>query len=316
MTSSPSPLPQPKDVLVKPGAWYPEEETTDTGSCASDAESTCSSASTSRLSWSDAGSRACVQVPAAKGGRQRIALPGHLSLGRSGRCSLGKSGRFGGTPLETIPGSPNKAAARRQMPLLTTAPPEGPGRIVAPMAAAEPAAPSMPTPVLAYGPPQCLRSPRKSLSSPLSFFLSRQWTRKRARTAAEVQAALATGALPPTTCTALPHKGLPVSGQAEPKAVLAYTPARPSSPKKRARAELLAQVPLKVTLPEAVAVLPHTTLDPRLPAKKVPSYAEFAGGTEAALRGMMPGMPVKKRVPAFLLRDPPRVVTPPREMPR
>lgn len=292
-----------EDALVKRGAWHPEEETTDTGSCASDAESTCSSASTSRLSWSDAGSRTCVQAPAATGGRQRITLPGHLSLGRNGRCGLGKSGRFGGTPLETIPGSPNKAAARRQMPLLTTAPPEGPGRTVAPMASA-PASCREPAPVLAYGPSQCLRSPRK-----------------RARAAAEVQAALATGAVPPTTCTALPRKSLAVSLPAEPKAVLAYTPAPPSSPKKRARAEFLAHakqenVPLKVTLPEEVEALPHATLDPMLPAKKVPSYVEFAGTTEAALRGMMPGMPVKKRVPAFLLRDPPRVVTPPREMPR
>ena len=43
-------------------------------------------------------------------------------------------------------------------------------------------------------------------------------------------------------------------------------------------------------------------LDPMIPAKKKPSYAEFAGATEVALQGMMPGMPVKTR--AYLPASP------------
>mmetsp|Transcript_18259 Transcript_18259/g.30220 ORF Transcript_18259/g.30220 Transcript_18259/m.30220 type:complete len:150 (-) Transcript_18259:30-479(-) len=90
----------------------------------------------------------------------------------------------------------------------------------------------------------------------------------------------------------------------------------PQSPKKRAREALFASakregIPLKVKLSDLEAGL-RRSMNPALPAKKRPVFAEFAGSEAAlALRRLEPGMPVKKCVPSFLLEDPPRAMRPP-----
>lgn len=93
--------------------------------------------------------------------------------------------------------------------------------------------------------------------------------------------------------------------------------ALPQSPKKRAREALFASakrdgVPLKVKITGPREAGLRNRLNPALPAKKKPVFAEFAG-TEAAvaLRRLEPGMPVKKCVPGFLLDEPPRAIRPP-----
>lgn len=60
--------------------------------------------------------------------------------------------------------------------------------------------------------------------------------------------------------------------------------------------------PLKVSLP-AGARSSLALLDPNLPAKKMPKFAEFA---DERPRQFDPSMPLKKRVPASLLEDMPR----------
>merc|ERR1719215_1455760 len=85
------------------------------------------------------------------------------------------------------------------------------------------------------------------------------------------------------------------------------------SPKRRAREAMLARakreaLPLKVRMPaEAVDQLPRRDLDPAVPVKKRPVFAQlFPTITEAALKKLQPGEPVKKRPTGFLLKDPPR----------
>lgn len=62
-------------------------------------------------------------------------------------------------------------------------------------------------------------------------------------------------------------------------------------------------VPLKVKLPDHLTVAIEG-FDPCTPMKKRPVFAEFAGPeAEAAMRNLEPGVPVKKRVPVFVLEE-------------
>merc|ERR1712224_1100969 len=66
--------------------------------------------------------------------------------------------------------------------------------------------------------------------------------------------------------------------------------------------------PMKVWLPESSAQ-PMRTLDPALPAKKRPVYAEFCGAAFASnCKRLDPLVPAKKRVTKFLLREPPFLI--------
>lgn len=86
---------------------------------------------------------------------------------------------------------------------------------------------------------------------------------------------------------------------------------RSLSPKKRAGETMLAAakkdgVPVKIRLPEDLAVQLPKSLNPRMPAKKRPVFQEVAGPEPVmALRKMAPDMPVKKKVPHFVFEEPP-----------
>jgi len=81
----------------------------------------------------------------------------------------------------------------------------------------------------------------------------------------------------------------------------------PLTPKKQARDATMAKarrngVPLKVKLPESLAPATIRGFDYLTPMKKRPVFADVAGPEPAnALLRLEPGMPVKKRVPSFLL---------------
>jgi len=105
---------------------------------------------------------------------------------------------------------------------------------------------------------------------------------------------------------ALEHGGKP--------SILAYSPASPRSPKKRARAAMLARakrerVPLKVREPQGCS--PKSSAcrawDPSLPVKK--AFVPRSPKSALAAKRLVPGVPAKKRESGFLLQDPPRTVT-------
>lgn len=70
-------------------------------------------------------------------------------------------------------------------------------------------------------------------------------------------------------------------------------------------------VPLKLKLPDQLAPAAIRSFDHSTPMKKRPVFAEIAGRdpTNALLR-LDPNMPVKKRVPGFLLEEPALVFEP------
>lgn len=68
-------------------------------------------------------------------------------------------------------------------------------------------------------------------------------------------------------------------------------------------------MPLKVTLPELAGSCSFKHLDPTMPVKKKPVFADSVGATAAmAFCKLEPNLPVKKRVSAFLLTDSPYVL--------
>jgi hypothetical protein len=89
-----------------------------------------------------------------------------------------------------------------------------------------------------------------------------------------------------------------------------FSRTRPESPKKRAREATLAKakhngIPVKIALPANVAPVSRS-FDHTLPVKKRPVFAEALGPESvAALRKMESGMPVKKRIPTFLVEHTP-----------
>lgn len=108
------------------------------------------------------------------------------------------------------------------------------------------------------------------------------------------------------------------SGTSSAKGIFGTVPALlPQSPKKRAREALFASakrdgVPLKVKISGPPEAGLRKSLNPAVPVKKMPVFAEIAGPeVAAALRRLEPGMPVKKCVPSFLLDEPPRALCPP-----
>mmetsp|Transcript_117366 Transcript_117366/g.203954 ORF Transcript_117366/g.203954 Transcript_117366/m.203954 type:complete len:353 (+) Transcript_117366:109-1167(+) len=86
----------------------------------------------------------------------------------------------------------------------------------------------------------------------------------------------------------------------------------PQSPKKDAHDALLSnarweRIPVKVNLAWSLEAGVRKTLDPAMPAKKKPVFAEIAGAQAGvALSHFESGMPLKKRVSSFLLDEPPR----------
>merc|ERR1712232_583227 len=63
-------------------------------------------------------------------------------------------------------------------------------------------------------------------------------------------------------------------------------------------------VPLKVELPEHLAPVAVRGFDHLTPMKKRPVFADIAGTEPAnALLRLEPSMPIKKRVPCFLLEE-------------
>lgn len=61
------------------------------------------------------------------------------------------------------------------------------------------------------------------------------------------------------------------------------------------------KLPLKVRLPESFASA-GMTLDPSMPAKKQPAFAELAGNYMAqAYKELDPRNPLKKQIPEFLV---------------
>mmetsp|Transcript_17391 Transcript_17391/g.38027 ORF Transcript_17391/g.38027 Transcript_17391/m.38027 type:complete len:300 (-) Transcript_17391:96-995(-) len=188
-------------------------------------------------------------------------------------------GRFGKTQLESIPGSPSAAAtlACTALPFPAKAPCDPcdfygggtPGRLY-------PLAPASTQVTHPTSPPQGF---------------------SRASTLPQE--------LPPLHSTdQLAHS------QPMPVPTLAYGPAEMHSPKRRGRAVVLAKakrdsIPIKVGLPAQFDV-PSKTLDPSLPVKKSLAFIEFAPASAAALWRLQPDIPVKKRVPLFLLEEPPQ----------
>jgi len=103
-------------------------------------------------------------------------------------------------------------------------------------------------------------------------------------------------------------------------------PVQPQSPKKRQREITLdrarrEKIPLKVRLPTYLPTPGKTskTLDPELPAKKMPPFSECGvAAAAAALRRLEPDVPVKKHITEYYSVDPPRnagMLTPPGLMP-
>jgi hypothetical protein len=63
-------------------------------------------------------------------------------------------------------------------------------------------------------------------------------------------------------------------------------------------------VPVKVKLPEHLAPVSAGGFDPSMPIKKRPVFADVAGpGAAEALQLLDPTIPVKKRVPGYVLED-------------
>lgn len=91
----------------------------------------------------------------------------------------------------------------------------------------------------------------------------------------------------------------------------------PQSPKKRAHDALPSDarpehIPLKVDLAWSPEAGLRKTLNFALPAKKKPIFHDLVGREAcAALHRLETGLPVKKRVTAFLLEEPPRAMQPP-----
>jgi len=284
-------------------AWWPEEVTTDGGSHTSDAETTCSSVCTpdateqkpKRLLPSEA-------APTLLNAARRSANQNRIFLPRS--CALLKRGPFfSGTPLSPIPGTPssktivNTEKAHFFLPegitespsedhaangpkgrtmsgpmLPTAAPPRALARVP------EPAVPLMVLPVASApprgtAPPQMLqqRVPRPALRRTSPAAAPAVFTRD--------------------------HHGNPLAPVPSPRHCARATTPRDGQQE---------AVPMKIWLPAHLAK-PRKACDPTLPVKKLPVYPDFAADALDALRKLDRDLPVKVRVPGFLLHDAPCV---------
>lgn len=259
----------PHDMAAKSADFDSDEGSTDVGSGTSDTETSCSSAverecgplpflgGQAEVAVGISGSGMATNI---RGSRHRIGIPS--------KYGLAKVGRFGGTPLEPIPGSPVKAGRGRDWHA------EFPGAD-SPEADCAPEEKDATIKVEEFDQEVCEARAPPGLSLPRS-----------AGVCGDVQSSA------------------PLSFQA-------FGQTAVSSPKRRARAVMLAKAkqeaaPLRVQLPEDFEG-PIKQLDPALPAKKRPTFTEFSSITGSRLK---PGMPAKKRVSRFLIEASPRVVTP------
>jgi hypothetical protein len=85
-----------------------------------------------------------------------------------------------------------------------------------------------------------------------------------------------------------------------------------ASPTRYARDRMLAKakheaMPVKVVLPDLAATCAKM-LDPTLPVKKKPAFADSLGdAANMSMHKLEPGIPAKKRVSTFLFTEPPHV---------
>lgn len=263
-----------------------DEDSTDVGSGVSDVESTCSSVNITRhlavgkklkpgqvLSTTPNAGAPLMEKNV--GGRRRRPVPRSLCLGGDGY--------FTGTPLEPIPGTPEPLSPQKRKAKSAAA-----FRSCNDIGNLDAMLPG-------FRPPPGLSSP-SDLCRPRS------------------QTVFAYG--PPAECGMADKPARAAMGTSSSLPLLPYSSASScvsslASPKRCARDRMLTKarqdaMPVKVALPE-LAMLPCTKiLDPTLPVKKKSAFANSVG--EVALQKLEPSMPVKKRVSAFLLTEPPQVL--------
>lgn len=270
---------------AKVGIQEFEEDSTDVGSGVSDAESTGSS----------------VYIPS--GGAKKLkpnsvlstAPKGEvLSAGKKARrrpvpksLCLGAEGYFSGTPLEPIPGSPPVSPQKRKAILLAQA-----------AAARRPckADEAMPN---GFRPPPGLSPPRRP---PGQLGLP-----DRPKTVPTMVFTYEPPAPTQNSTSLGTSSSLPVLPYGS-----AMDGAPVASPKRYARDRMLAKakhesMPVKVVLPELAASCAKM-LDPTLPVKKKPAFADSLGdAANMSMHKLEPGIPAKKRVSTFLFTEPPQV---------
>jgi hypothetical protein len=288
-----------KNRCIKPPLDLEEDVSTDAPSCSSDVENTCSS---------DAGGSDSCADDERQGNTLRFArnLPLHAIVNQKGMEHLGRTrlsaarrtkqwsatAQFKKTPLDPIPGTP---VGMSEHPPLLFPPQEcsesNPEELLSTLpnghSATQPSKSRAPT----TGQP--LYKPRSSKEA-----AGVETHRPCSRSAPQVawKALLAT----------LPEKdSTPSSGASW----------LPSSPKRRARNAVIQKAkqdgtPLKVSMLHGGMDAPRKLLDPTVPAKKKPILQEAGPGvsTQYVVRSLEPGVPVKKRITAWLVVDPVRVL--------
>lgn len=251
-----------------PTLWREEEET-DAGTSASEAETACSSAGIS-----DKCEVKKQQADAARGLNMGQSLPSQRRVFLPHGFKLGQSGPFYSTPLSPIPGTP-VASHQNGSRCGPEAPLQKPFEIR--RASAANSRPATAAKQLALS-PHALVAAQASPSKHMARSLRR-----------------GAGSMVPSAVLARDSHGSP----------LAPAPALQMHPQDvmflHGQQNAL---PVKVWLPEHL-VKPVRAYDPMLPVKKLPVYLEFAASASDSLRKLDRDLPVKMRVPSFLLQDPP-----------
>jgi len=229
------------------------------------------------------------------GSRRRRPIP-------RGLC-LGSGGHFGGTPLEPIPQTPEPLSPQKRKAKAI-----GAQRSFNTNCESQAMLPFFqPPPGLLPPGDLCLTRPE---TAPPGLSLSEDFFQTRPGTAPSGVFAYA----PPPQRTKV-ERGLEAAMMASSSVpVLDSSGAFTVSSKQGVRDRMMARakkdaMPLKVTLPELAGSCYFKHLDPTMPVKKKPLFAEPSGATAAlAFCKMEPNLPVKKRVSAFLLMDSPHVL--------